>query len=203
MKTLLALVIATTAAVAAPAKKGPAATVYNVDSAATKVEWLGKKVAGPHNGNVAVKSGTLAVLPDGSISEGTIVVDMKSITNADVTDKEWNDKLVGHLKGADFFDVEKYPESTLVIKSSKKTKNGVDVTADITIRGITQPVKFTATDVKQTVEGYSAKAEVVINRIKHGVVYNAGKGDANLIKQLGDKLISDDFTLTINLAAKK
>jgi polyisoprenoid-binding protein YceI len=202
MKMLLAAVFAVSASHAATAKKAEP-TIYNIDAQTTKVEWIGKKVAGPHNGLVAVKSGSMSTTKDGAISAGTIVVDMKSITNTDITDKEWNEKLIGHLKAPDFFDVEKYPEATLVIKNSKKTKNGLDVSGDLTIKGITQPVKFVATDVKVGADSYSAKASITVDRTKHGIVYNAGKGDASLMKSLGDKLIYDEFTLNINLAAKK
>lgn len=202
MKSLLALVLVTTTAFAAPAKKD-AATTYNVDAAATKVEWIGKKVAGPHNGFVNVKSGSITAGQDGTINQGTVIVDMNSITNTDVTDKEYNGKLVGHLKDKDFFDVAAFPEATLVIKSSKKSAKGLDVVGDLTVKGITQPVKFTATDVKATADSYSAKATIMVDRTKHGIVYNAGKGDQSLMKQLGDKLIYDEFTLNITLAAKK
>jgi polyisoprenoid-binding protein YceI len=202
MKMLLIALLAGSFAQAAPAKK-TADTLYKVDPASTKVEWIGKKVAGPHNGFVAVKSGSVSTTKDGTISAGTVVVDMNSITNADISDKEWNQKLVGHLKAPDFFDVEKFPEATLVIKSSTKTDKGLDVTGDITIRGVTQPVKFTATEVKVGAGTYSAKASINVDRTKHGIVYNAGKGDSSLMKSLGDKLIYDEFTLNITLSAKK
>jgi polyisoprenoid-binding protein YceI len=199
MKLLLAAVLSVSTAFAAK----NTATTYNVDTQATQVEWVGKKVAGPHNGYVNVKSGTLTATADGKITQGNIIVDMNSLTNTDLTDKEWNDKLVGHLKAPDFFDTEKYPEAILVIRSSKKTAKGLDVVGDLTIKGIKQPVKFTATEVKATPDTYTAKATITVDRTKHGVVYNAGKGDSSLIKSLGDKLIYDDFTLNITLAAKK
>lgn len=46
----------------------------------------------------------------------------------------------GHLRSADFFDGDNHP--TLTLKSRKVTKKGDDVTveADLTIRGITQPI---------------------------------------------------------------
>ena len=202
MKMLLAAVFAVSTAHASTAKN-PAAAIYNIDAQTTKVEWVGKKVAGPHNGYVAVKSGSVSTTKDGAISSGTVVVDMKSITNTDITDKEWSDKLVGPLKAPDFFDVEKYPEATLVIKNSKKTDKGLDVTGDLTIKGVTQPVKFVATDVKVGADSYSAKASITVDRTKHGIMYNAGKGDSSLVKSLGDKLIYDEFTLNITLAGKK
>src|SRR5579863_3735321 len=49
----------------------------------------------------------------------------------------------GHLKSADFFDVEKFP--TLSFKSTRVRKTGdgeVDVAGDLTIHGVTRPVVF-------------------------------------------------------------
>jgi polyisoprenoid-binding protein YceI len=196
MKTFIAAVIAATALSAA------AQTTLKVDTTATKAEWVGKKVAGEHKGNIKAKGGELIVTGE-LLTGGNVVIDTNTITCSDLTDKEWNDKLVGHLKAPDFFDTAKYPEATLKIKSSKKTAKGLDVTADLTIKGKTQPITFTATDVKATADSYSAKAAIVVNRIKYGIEYNSGKGDKSIIASLGDKMISDEFTLNVDLAAKK
>lgn len=200
MKTLIAAVFAFSTIGGAFA--AATATTYKIDTAATKIEWVGKKVAGPHNGYVTAKSGEI-VASNGVISAGTVVIDMKSITNTDLTDKEYNGKLVGHLNSKDFFDTEAHPEATLKIKNSKKTAKGLDVNADLTIKGITQPITFTATDVKQTADAFTAKSTITVDRTKYGVVYNAGKGDQSVVKQLGDKLIYDEFVLNVDLAAKK
>ncbi len=196
MKMLLAAVFAVTAFGAG------AQTTYKVDTAATKVEWIGKKVAGDHKGLIKVKSGDLTATGD-ILSGGSVVMDMPSLTNTDLTDKEWNDKLVGHLKAPDFFDTAKFPEAILKIKSSKKTAKGLDVMGDLTIKGITKPITFTATDVKATATSLTAKAVVVVNRINYGVEYNSGKGDKSIIASLGDKMINDEFTLNVDLSAKK
>lgn len=183
------------------AQDKPAPTTYKVDTAATKVQWEGKKVAGPHNGDLKVKSGTLTVLGE-EITTGNIVVDMTSINVKDL-EGEWKGKLEGHLKAPDFFDTAKFPEATLAIKNSKKTAKGLEINGDLTIKGVTKPISFVATDVKKTADMFSAKGTMTVNRINYGVTYNAGKGDKSLISSLGDKMIYDDFTLTIDLQAKK
>lgn len=183
------------------AQDKPLAAAYQVNSEATKVEWEGKKVAGPHSGTIKVKSGTVSVLGD-EITSGTVVMDMNSVNVTDL-EGEYKGKLEGHLKSPDFFDVNNHPEATLVIKSSKKTKKGLDVKGDLTIKGKTHPVSFIATDIKNTVDSFTAKAAFEVDRIKYGVEYNAGKGDKSLMKQLGDKLIYDKFTMKVDLTAKK
>jgi len=45
-----------------------------------------------------------------------------------------------HLRSADFFDVEKYPELTFRSKKISKRGDGYDVTGDLTIHGVTKEV---------------------------------------------------------------
>lgn len=55
----------------------------------------------------------------------------------DLADAKWNE----HMKGKDFFDVEKYP--TMTFKSTKVEKTGehtANVTGDLTLLGVTKPV---------------------------------------------------------------
>lgn len=191
MKTLLAAVLAisTTAAFA---------QTYKVDTKTTKITYVGKKVTGEHTGNVTAKSGSLTFNGD-VITAGEVVADMNTITSTDITDKGTNEKYVGHIKSADFFDVAKYPEAKIVIKSSKKTDKGLEVTGDLTFVGKTNPVTFLVTDVKKTDAAVSAKSNLTINRTKWGLVYGSG----SFIKGLGDKAINDEFTLAIDLSAKK
>lgn len=194
MKNLLALIMVFTTMTAF------AQGTYNINTKETKVEWHGRKVAGPHNGHILVKSGNLTI-DSNLIKSGSIVMDMNSITNEDVTG-EWNAKLVGHLKDADFFDVTKYPESKLVIKSSKMNGKNMEISADMTIKGITKPITFTATDIQITANSFSAKSEIKIDRTEFGIVYSSAKGGFD-VKALGDKLIYDEFTLKVSITAKK
>ncbi len=193
MKTLIAAVFAVTTITGAFA-----ADTYKVDPSASKVTYVGKKVTGEHTGNVTIKSGNLVVDGD-KLTGGEVVVDMNSLTSTDLTDKDYNAKYVGHMKSPDFFNTEKYPESKLVIKSSKKTDKGLEVTGDLTMIGQTKPVTFTVTDWKKTDSTVSGKSALTLNRTNWGLKY----GSASFFKSLGDKAINDEFTLTVDLTAKK
>jgi polyisoprenoid-binding protein YceI len=192
MKTLLAAVFAVSTMGAAFAQ------TYKVDPAASKVTYVGKKVTGEHTGNVNVKSGNLIVDGD-KLTGGEVVVDMNSLTSTDLTDKDYNAKYVGHMKSPDFFNTEKYPESKLVIKNSKKTDKGLEVNGDLTMIGQTQPVTFVITDWKKTDSMVSGKSNLTLNRTKWGLKY----GSASFFKSIGDKAINDEFTLAVDLTAKK
>lgn len=190
MKMIFGLVFALSGAAAF-------AQTYTVDTAATKVEWVGKKVSGEHRGSVNAKSGTLTLKGE-EITAGEVVVDMKSISCSDITDKETNGKFIGHITSPDFFDTAKYPEAKILIKSSKKTAKGLEVTGDLTFIGQTHPITFLATDVKKTDKTVSAKATVNVDRTKWGLKYGSGQ----FFKGLGDKMINDQFTLNVTLEAK-
>lgn len=191
MKTLLAAVLAL-------GTVASFAQTYKVDTNATKIVYVGKKVTGQHTGNVSPKSGSLTFTGD-LLTGGDVVVDMNTITSTDITDKDTNAKYVGHMKSPDFFNVEKHPEAKLVIKNSKKTAKGLEVTGDLTFVGKTNPVTFIVSDLKKTDSQVSGKSNLTLNRTKWGLVYGSG----SFIKGLGDKAINDEFTLAIDLTAKK
>ena len=170
---------------------------YTVSLKQSKVEWVGKKVTGQHNGTVDVKSGSL-VIKDGMLKGGEFVMDMTSITSLDL-EGEYQQKLNGHLKSADFFGVEKYPEAKFVITDVKENgKNGrYTVTGDITIKETTKAITFDAQLVNNG-EGIVAVADIVIDRSEFDVRYGSG----SFFDNLGDKTIYDDFTLSVNLVTE-
>jgi polyisoprenoid-binding protein YceI len=170
---------------------------YSVDSSASKITYVGKKVTGEHTGTLTLKSGSLTFKGD-TISAGEFVADMNSLSSTDITDKDYNAKYVTHMKSPDFFNTEKHPESKLVIKSSKKTKNGLEVSGDLTMLGETKPVSFVVTDLKKTDAGVTGKSNLTLNRTQWGLKY----GSTSFFKGLGDKAIHDEFTLAVELSAK-
>jgi polyisoprenoid-binding protein YceI len=163
---------------------------YRVDVQNSKVTWLGTKVTGKHYGTIALKSGEFILKSDKFIS-GTFVIDMNSIVDEDLTDAGYNQKLVGHLKSDDFFGVATYPESTLSITSSSAFKdNKATVQGNLTIKGKTNPISI---EVART--GLHYQAKIVIDRAKYEIKY----GSKTFFNDIGDKAISDEFTLDANL----
>jgi polyisoprenoid-binding protein YceI len=185
---------AVTALAFTPVKKGN--TTYNVDTKATNASWLAKKVTGQHNGGISVSKGSIN--GDGkNITGGTIEFDMNSITVKDLTDPEWNSKLVGHLKSDDFFSVEKNPTAKFELtKAVQKEGNNYDVTGKLTIKGITNEVTFPAM-IKMDNKTLVTVAKIMVNRTKYDIKY----GSASFIEGIGDKAINDEFELDVNLVA--
>lgn len=182
LKTIaLALVAFASLSVAAQTKK--------IDVAASSIEWLGKKVTGQHNGTVNFKEGAL-VFKGKALKGGSFTVDMNSLTATDLKG-EYQGKLNGHLKADDFFGTAKFPTATLVFKSiGAKAKDVYNVTADLTIKGITKPVTF-----EMTVNGNTATTTFNVDRTKYDIKY----GSKSFFESIGDKAINDEFELKVTL----
>jgi len=105
----------------------------------------------------------------------------------------------GHLKSADFFDVEKFP--TLSFKSTRVQNAGdgeLKVSGDLTIHGVTRNVVFTVEGPTpptkdpwgNTRVGLSATTK--INRKDFGLTWNAAL-------ETGGILVGDDVTITLDV----
>jgi polyisoprenoid-binding protein YceI len=212
-KLLLPLLVATlfaaptqaqqkaTANVTARAAQAPKGTEsYAVQPQLSSLGWVGKKVGGQHNGTIALKSGSVLVRGN-QLSGGTFVVDMTSIKNTDLTDADYNAKLLGHLKSDDFFAVDKNPTATFVITGIKPLRgdasgNNATVSGNLTIKGQTHPLSFPAkVGVKNGVA--SASGVATIDRTQYDVKYGS-----TLFGAAADKAIDDNFTLSFNVVAK-
>ena len=154
------------------------------------IEWTGKKVTGEHVGTINFKDGTL-IFNKKKLTGGSFTADMTTLTNTDNTGKD-KAKLEGHLKSADFFNTEEFKTAKLVFKTIAPKKDGVyTVTADLTIKGKTNPVKFDL-----AVKGKTATTEFSVDRTKFGIQYGSG----SFFDDLGDRTIYDEFDLKVTLS---
>ena len=166
------------------------AQTQNVNIESSTVNWIGKKIGGQHEGLIKLKSGVFEE-KSGEIVSGSFVIDMTSISNTDLTDEGYNQKLVGHLKSDDFFGVEKYPTATLNITKATAFSDGkASVTGELMIKGKSESITF---DFIKNENSYTATMEV--DRSKFDVKY----GSSSFFDSLGDKAIDDIFILDIAL----
>lgn len=87
-----------------------------------------------------------------------------------------DEKRDGHLRSADFLDVERYPEITFVSTRVRTADDRLVVTGDLTIRGTTRPVDVTV-EPNGVVQGPSGRvagftATASIDRTAFGLVWN-------------------------------
>jgi len=155
----------------------------------TTLQWLGEKVTGQHTGTIKLKEGLLT-WKDNKITGGEFLIDMNTIK-----DSEGNERLEGHLKSDDFFGVEKFPVTKLVLTGSENFEKGTaTVRGNLTIKDITNPVEFTAA-VQKKDDGTWFYANIIVDRSKYNIRYGSGK----FFDNLGDKIIYDEFKLKVSM----
>ena len=177
---------------------------YVVDATASKVEWVGSKPAGKHNGTINVTEGEISV-KDGVVVGGKFGIDMNTITVLDLTEADGKLDLEGHLKGLTkenedhFFNVTKYPTATFEITSITTEGAVTTVNGNLTMKDITKNVSFPAT-VTVDENGASIVSESFkIDRTQWGVNY----ASKSLFDDLKDKFVDDEIELKVTAVAKK
>jgi len=177
----------------------------SIDVKTSQVQWLGQKKVpgGDHSGIVAVKKGTINLDEKNQLVGGSIVIDMKSIENKDLSGK-WKKQLEEHLNSDDFFHTSKHPEATFKITKVEKTRsNLVKATGNLTLRGHTHPETFEIkVDTKKEKKSkfMVATGEIEFNRNKYGITYNSETSVLKkAIKLAKDKIIKDTIKLTVTI----
>ncbi|EQC45450.1 YceI family protein [Bacteriovorax sp. Seq25_V] len=169
---------------------------FSVDTSASKLEWTGKKVTGQHVGTIDFKSGTVVLDDNGVLKAANFVADMTTISATDL-EGEWKGKLDGHLKNDDFFATDKNPEAKMSLKKIiSKKGDKYEVEADLTVKGITSPVKFNV-DLSNKAKPVLA-GNLTFDRTKFNVKYNSG----SFFEGLGDKMIYNDVDLKFSVKTK-
>jgi polyisoprenoid-binding protein YceI len=161
---------------------------YVITPQNSKIEFIGSKVTGKHNGSFKDFSGQVdyAGTPENSRVNITIKTDSIETDTPDLTK---------HLKTADFFDVAKFPEANFVstaIKAGGENGASHTVTGNLTMHGVTKAITFPAT-INVTPDAATVESSFSINRKDFGINY-AGAAD---------NLIRDNVVLTLHVRATK
>lgn len=159
---------------------------FSVDREKSVIQWKGSTPVKKHEGTLSLIHGNLVVLDD-RIS-GSVVVDMNSIKG------DAGDGLDGHLKNEDFFDVLKFPESSVRFDQ----KENKDFEAFLTIKGIENKIIFEPT-ISVEGENIHMTSNVSFDRTQWGIMYNS----SSLIETLKDKAINDDIEISIDILFNK
>jgi len=193
-KLLTAAALTALSAVAAlPAQ---ATDTYNVDPGHSEVSFQVRHLVTQVRGKFNDYKGTIQLDP-AKMENSTVEFNIKATTiDTGVADRD------KHLRSADFFDVEKFPEISFKSKSIKATgKDTYAVTGAFTMHGVTKevtlPVAFNGT-AKDPWGGQRAgfSTETTINRKDYGIVWNKALDN-------GGALLGDDVKVAISLEAVK
>lgn len=107
----------------------------------------------------------------------------------------------GHVKSADFFDVETFPTLTFASSAVSGDQEDFELTGELTIRGIAKTVTFKGEFNGVAVDPFGAtragfEAKTVISRKEFGLTWNAAL-------EAGGVLVSDKVTITLDVAFVK
>lgn len=193
MRHSIRTILAILALAAMPAALPLAAQdTYKIDPVHSEVSFKVRHALAKVSGRFAKFSGTVKVdIADISKSSVEVSIEAASIN----TDNEGRDK---HLKGADFFDVEKFPTITFKSTSVKEVAKGkLEVTGTLTMHGVTKTITFPITNAGTqpgmkpgTVLAGFVDGALTLNRSEYGVKY-------------GIPLVGDEVAISLNIEAGK
>lgn len=165
VKSLLAVALLSTSAVAAP-------TTFKVDNshafAGFAINHLGISTT---HGRFNTISGSF-VVDDADPSKSSITLELDA-NSIDSNDKKRDE----HLRGPDFFNVKQFPKLTFQSTAVKKTGDKQwDVTGDLTIKGVKKSVTAQVTHVGSGTDPWGGfrsgfDTQIKINRLDFGVSY--------------------------------
>lgn len=137
----------------------------------------------------------IATKADFSDAKINFTVDVSSVN----TDNAKRDE---HLRGADFFETEKYPKMTFVSTSVVKTAEGkYNLKGKLTLHGITKEIALNMTYGGTTKDPWGntkagLKVTGVINRTDFGLKYNS-------VLEAGSLMIGEEVTITAKVELAK
>jgi len=155
----------------------------------SKIGFTGSKVTGSHSGYFPAFSGQVDLAP-GQVEQSQVRVDIDMASV--VADDE---RLTGHLKSPDFFDVAKFPKATFVTTEIKPGGPGGathTVTGNLELHGVKKSITFPA-QIEVTDETASLNSDFAINRKDFGILY-PGKSD---------DLIRDEVVIRLSIKAPR
>ncbi len=188
MKKIVLSLLACTFALASSAQ-----TNWNVDNTHSNVNFVVTHlVVSEVQGSFKTYEGKVtSPSPDFNNAQITFSVDVNSVN----TENEMRDK---HLKSDDFFNAEKYPTMNFKSVTFKKVDaKNYKLEGDLTIRSVTNRVKFDVTYGGTTGDGYgNTKAgfqvKGTINRKDYGLLWSK-------TTEAGGLVVSDEVSIAINL----
>ena len=172
------LVALLTAALAAATTR---ADSYKLDGENTKITFVGSKPDGKHTGGFKKLDGK-AEVTDGVLKGLEATIECDSLYSD-------NEKLTGHLKSPDFFNVKEHGQSVVKVTKVEKTDKGYTLSGELTMCGKTGPFEMPATvEVKDGT--LTITSDFKLDRTKWGMTYGKGK-------------VNDEVELKVAVTAKK
>ena len=172
---------------------GYVAGTWSIDPVHSEVGFAARHMmVSKVRGRFRTFSGQLVTGENPLDSSVTAEIDMSSIDTG-------NEQRDGHIRSADFFEVENHPTMTYRSTGVRRNGDGFILDGELTIKGVTRQVPlslelngFGPDPYGGTRAGFSATGE--INRSDFGVSFNA-------VMETGGAVVSDKITLHLEIEA--
>ena len=164
-----------------------------IDAETSTVDWVVTEMRGTRirTGTIAFRDGFLT-RSGGEISGVTFVIDMHSmeITDMPVYEKIARKNLLDHLKSRDFFHVDQFPVSRLVLTGVEKgAGDSLKISGNLSIREVSKNIEFLA---HENHLGFTSKFR--FNRFDWNIAYQGSWAEKTLIDR--------DIELNVQLRIK-
>lgn len=169
----------------------PAAGVWQIDPGHAEVGFVGRhlgltKVRGRFTG----VTGLIVIGEDPASSSVDVTIDMASVASGDQSRDD-------HLRSPDLFDVGTYPTASYRSTAVSFEGRAGTIDGELTIKGISRPVRLDADYVGQAVDPWGNERAVFsartrINREDWGLTWN-------MVLEAGGLLVSKEIRLEIDV----
>lgn len=176
---------------------------FLLDLTESRVEWLGRNLLNKHSGHLPIQSGYLDIQNE-TLTGGEIVFAMNEVTCDDLAGNPYHDVLIAHLRSDDFFDTEQFPEARLSLQQASRIpgaalgSQNLEVEAELTLKGITHSIQFTAAAGLDAEGRYGAQAALSIDRTRWGVLYGSGR----FFSRLAGHLVNDQIEIQVRIVTQ-
>ena len=165
----------------------PAGT-WSLDPVHSSVDFEVAYLAGTFKGEFREVSAELTVDGERASIEG-----VAKVSSVDVKDEN----LSAHLQSPDFFDAERHPELRFAARDIRLADGDVELDGEITIKGVTRPVRVTGSVSGPIVDAYGndrlgLTLAATVDRTEFGV-------DWNTPLPSGDQALANDVTIAADL----
>ncbi|MGK0189819.1 MAG: polyisoprenoid-binding protein YceI, partial [Verrucomicrobiales bacterium] len=155
-----------------------------------------------HWGTAPLESGLLNFKND-QLTGGEFVIDLTRLECTDLARTDSHDALIAHLHSDDFFDVENFPKATFVFtqiipEGDSPGSGNLNITGDLTLRGQTHPIDFTASAGFTDDGKPAAQAAFTIDRTRWNILYGSGK----FFKRLAGHVVNDNLEFQLRILTK-
>jgi polyisoprenoid-binding protein YceI len=175
------------------AQEGLATVTWELDPVHSRVGFALDYLAGTFHGSFAPFEAALAVADDGTATlSGSAKVDSIQVQD---------ENLGAHLASPEFFDAEQSPEISFASDGFQPAGSDLAVPGELTIKGITKPVRLTGTIGGPIVDPYgrqrlNVRVQTTVDRTHFGL-------DWNVPLPSGEPALGREVTLDAELALIK